>query len=116
MAQNARERTWRQLAAAVNNPSLRPAPLEGDLENLPKLEIESALQTILNESPEVRATQVGVARAEIALRRAQVEKLPDIMVSGGVRYSRELLDENQGGGLRPAGKEGLFDIVLAVPT
>jgi cobalt-zinc-cadmium efflux system outer membrane protein len=30
------DRVWRQLAAVVNNPSLRPAALEGNLEDLPK--------------------------------------------------------------------------------
>ena len=114
-AQNARERTWRQLAAVVNDASLQPAPLEGDLENLPKLEQEAALQTILNESPELRAAQADAARAEVAVKRAQVEKIPDIVVSGGVRYNRELLEQTAGGGVRPVGKEGFFDIGVQIP-
>ena len=114
-AQNARERTWRQLAAIVNDASLQPAALEGDLENLPKLEQEAALQTILNESPELRAAQADAARAEIAAKRAQMEKIPDIVVSGGVRYNRELLEQTAGGGLRPVGKEGFFDIGVQIP-
>jgi cobalt-zinc-cadmium efflux system outer membrane protein len=114
-AQNARERTWRQLAAVVNEASLQPGPLEGDLENLPKLEQEAALQTILNESPEIRAAQADAARAEAAMKRAQVEKIPDIMVSGGVRYNRELLEQSAGGGLRPVGKEGFFEIGVQIP-
>ncbi|MBI2679898.1 MAG: TolC family protein [Candidatus Solibacter usitatus] len=114
-AQNARERTWRQLAAVVNDPSLQPGPLEGDLENLPTLEQEAALQTILNESPEIRAAQADAARAEAAMKRAQVEKIPDIMVSGGVRYNRELLEQSAAGGLRPVGKEGFFEIGVQIP-
>jgi cobalt-zinc-cadmium efflux system outer membrane protein len=114
-AQNARERTWRQLAAVVNDASLQPGLLEGDLENLPKLEQEVALQTILNESPEIRAAQADAARAEAVVKRAQVEKIPDIMVSGGVRYNRELLEQSAGGGLRPVGKEGFFEIGVQIP-
>lgn len=115
-AQNARERTWRQLAAVVNNPALKPAPLKGDLENPPKLELEQALEKIFNESPELRAANVDVARSELALRRARAEKIPDLLVSGGVRYNRELLEQGATPGtLRPVGKEGFFDIGVEIP-
>ena len=115
-AQNARERTWRQLAAVVNNPILKPTPLKGDLENPPKLDVEQALEKIFNESPELRAADVGVTRSELALRRAKVEKIPDLLVSGGVRYNRELLEQGGvAGTLRPVGKEGFFDIGVEIP-
>lgn len=110
-AQNARERTWRQLAAVINDPTLRPVPLAGDLDNLPKLDLEKALELIYSESPELRAANVGVSRSELALRRAKVEKVPDVIVSGGVRYNRELLEL----GARPVGKEGFFDIGVEIP-
>jgi len=110
-AQNGRERTWRQLAAVLNDSALKPAPLAGDLDNLPKLDLEKALELIYSESPELRVANVGVSRSELALRRAKVEKIPDVIVSGGVRYNRELLE--QGG--RPVGKEGFFDIGVEIP-
>lgn len=115
-AQTARERTWRQLAAVVNNPGLQAAPLKGDLENPPKLNVEQALEKIFNESPELRAANVDVTRSELALRRAKVEKIPDLLVSGGVRYNRELLEQGvTPGALRPVGKEGFFDIGVEIP-
>jgi len=114
-AENARQRTWRQLAAVVNSPSLKPVPLAGDLDSLPRLELDQALETIYSESPELRAANVGITRAELALKRAKVEKIPDLIVSGGVRYNRELLEQTAGGSLRPVGREGFFDIGIQIP-
>jgi len=114
-AENGKQRTWRQLAAVVNDASLVPVPLEGDLDNLPKIVLDQALETIYNESPELRAAGVGITRAELALRRAKVEKIPDLLLSGGVRYNRELLEQTAGGVVRPVGKEGYFDIGVQIP-
>src|SRR5262249_55331023 len=93
-ARNARERTWRQLAAQVGDSSLRPTPLEGDLENVPRLDIEQELQRIYSESPELRAAQVATERSRIDVLRARREPVPDLVVSGGVRYNRELLESD----------------------
>ena len=115
-ARNARDRTWRQIAAMVNNPALKPAVLQGDLDNVPKLEIDEALAKIYSESPEVRAAEVATTRSELAERRAHAERIPDISIRGGARYNRELLEQQAGGaGLRPVGVEGFFDIGVQVP-
>ncbi len=111
MARNGQQRTWRQLASMVGQQSLQPMPLEGDLENLPELELDAALAAILGESPELRTAEAGIVRNELALRRARVEKIPDIVARGGVRYNRELLE--QGG--RPVGVEGFFDVSVRIP-
>jgi cobalt-zinc-cadmium efflux system outer membrane protein len=115
-ARNALERTWRQITAVVNDPSLRPTLLEGDLENVPKLDVDQALERIYAESPELRTAQVNTTRSEIALKRARREPIPDILLSGGVRYNRELLEVEPGGTLRrPVGPEGFFDIGIQIP-
>ncbi|MEX2261074.1 MAG: TolC family protein [Bryobacteraceae bacterium] len=114
-AQNARERTWRQLAAVTGNPSLRPALLEDDLESVPRLDIEDALDRIYSESPELRAAEVETTRAGLALRRAQREPIPDVLVRGGVRYNRELLEQTAAGVRSPVGVEGFFDIGVQIP-
>lgn len=115
IAQNARERTWRQLAAVVNNPALQPTLLDGDLEALPTLSVSEALQRIYSESPELRAAEAGTTRSELAIRRSQREPVPDIVVRGGVRYNRELLEQTAAGALRPVGIEGFFDIGIQIP-
>jgi cobalt-zinc-cadmium efflux system outer membrane protein len=114
-AGNARTRTWRQLATAVNDLTLQPSALEGDLERVPPLDAEAAVQKIFSESPELRAAEIGSARSELALRRAKIEKIPDLMIRGGVRYNRELLEQGGPAGLRPVGREGFFDIGVEVP-
>lgn len=111
MARNARERTWRQLAAAVNDPGLEPAKLAGDLDNPPQLEMAKALDEIFEGSPELHAASANVARAEFAEKRARVEKIPDVIFAGGVRKNRELLNP----GDRPVGTEGFFNIGASIP-
>ena len=112
-ARNRQERTWRQLGSVVNNPQLRPVPLAGDLESVPRLDVEQALNNIYAQSPDLRAAALNVNRAETALTRAKREVIPDLVVSGGVRYNRELLDN---AGLNtPIGKEGFFDIGIQLP-
>ncbi|MEW5976308.1 MAG: TolC family protein [Acidobacteriota bacterium] len=111
MAKTAQARIWRELAAMVGKPSLQPAPLEGNLEEVPRLELESALATLFSESPEIRTSEAGIAREEAALRRAKVEKIPDIVARGGLRYNRELLELGQ----TPVGLEGTFDVGVEIP-
>jgi cobalt-zinc-cadmium efflux system outer membrane protein len=112
-ARNRQERTWRQIAAVINDPSLRPMTLEGDLETVPRLDLDKALETIYAESPELRAASIDVSRSETALARERKEPIPDLLVSGGIRYNRELLDN--AGLSRPVGREGFFDIGVQLP-
>lgn len=115
-ARNALERTWRQITAVVNDPSLRPGLLEGDLENVPQLDADKELEKIYAESPELRANQFNVTRSELALKRARREPIPDLLVGGGVRYNRELLEVEPGGTIRrPVGPEGFFEVGIQIP-
>jgi len=111
MAQNARERTWRQLAAATNDGSLRPAPLAGDLEKIERLDLAAAMDRIEKESPELRLAQTGIMRSGLAVRQARIARIPDVVARGGLRYNRELLELNA----RPVGREGFFDVGVEIP-
>lgn len=110
MARNAQQRTWRQLAAATNQASLAVAPLAGDLESLPNLDMTQALAAIYKENPELIMAQAAASRRNLAVGRARIEKIPDVQVRGGVRYNRELLEQG-----RPVGFEGFFDIGVQIP-
>lgn len=112
-ARNRQERTWRQLGALVNNPALRPVPLAGDLELFPRLDVEQALNSIYEQSPDLRAAEIRVSQAETALKREKREVIPDVIMSGGVRYNRELLESAALNA--PIGKEGFFDIGIQLP-
>jgi cobalt-zinc-cadmium efflux system outer membrane protein len=109
--------TWRQLGAMLNEPSLPPSPLAGDLEALPRLEMEQALEEVFEGNPELQAAMIEVNRSELAFKRAQKEVIPDLIVSGGVRHNNELLEPAAGGnaGRRSVGPEGFFDIGVEVP-
>ncbi|MBY0508158.1 MAG: TolC family protein [Bryobacteraceae bacterium] len=114
-AQNAQQRTWRQMAALVNQPQLKPAPLEGDLESVPQLDAEQALDTIYRDSPELRAAEVAVRRSEFSVRRAEVDRVPDIFVRGGLRNNREFGEVGPFGPTRRRGLEGIFDVSVQIP-
>ena len=111
MAKTDLQRGWRELAAVVGRPALQPVPLEGNLQSLPKLELEEVMAKLFSESPEIRTSEAAIAREEAALGRAKVEKIPDIVARGGLRYNRELLEP----GSTPVGLEGFFDVGIEIP-
>ena len=111
LAKTAQTKVWRELTAVVANPSLQPTLLDGNLEAIPQLELEPAINKLLGESPEIRNSEVAVAREEAALHRARAEKIPDIVARGGLRKNRELLEA----GGRPVGLEGFFDVGVEIP-
>ena len=114
-ARNARDRTWRQLAAVLNNPSLTPASLDGSLEDYPVLDADQALEAIYRDSPELRAAEVGVRQSEFSVRRAEVEKIPNLFVRGGLRNNREYGEIGPLGPTRRRGLEGIFDVGVEIP-
>jgi cobalt-zinc-cadmium efflux system outer membrane protein len=114
MAENALTRTWREIAAAVNQPTLAPGVFDGDAEAVPALNAETTLARIMSESPELREAQAEAERAAALVKRARVENIPDVTVRGGVRYNREPIFEP---GHAPAivGNEGFFDVGVEIP-
>lgn len=78
---------WKQLAALVGQPDLKPSHLEGDLEeDLANLTSDESLANILAMSPEVRVADAGVRRAEDAVRRARVQPIPNVTMEAGTQY------------------------------
>jgi len=111
-AQHNLGRTWRELAAVAGNPDLKQQMLAGKLdEALPELDWDKSLAILLEESPERKAAQVGVQRAEAALKRAQVEWIPDITFRGGVHYNFERFAPQE----KRVGPEGFAEIRIPLP-
>ena len=111
-AENDRDRVWRMLAAVVGNPWLEPASLEGNLEaEIPRLDLESTLATLLAYSPELRKAQAGVERARATLRLEKAEPVPDVLLRGGVSYNFEELDAISG----RVGLEAFIQVGFEVP-
>jgi len=109
LAVNDLDRTWREIAALVNQPDLKRAPLEGDIEKLPSVD-GAALGRIYSENPELQAADKFRQGADLFVERARVEKIPDIVLRGGVRYNHELVAPGVA-----AGTEGFFDVGVQIP-
>lgn len=106
-------RTWRELAAVAGNPDLKQQTLAGRLdEALPELDWDKSLAVLLEESPERKVARVGVQRAEAALKRAQVEWIPDITFRGGVHYNLERFAPEE----KQIGPEGFAEIRIPLPV
>lgn len=86
---------WQRLVAVVGVPRLPLTPLTGSLEwPLPVYEFEPARAALLEIHPEVHSARVGVTRAQLALRREEVEPVPNVTLAAG--YQRNFNDrENQ---------------------
>ncbi len=81
---------WRELRAAVGDPTLTPARLADTLEtDLPRLEAEATIEAILARSPELRFATLGVERARLAIARERAEPIPNLEVSAGLVDDRE---------------------------
>lgn len=114
-AKHAQQRTWSELAALVNQPQLPIGPLEGDLEAMPQVDVEAALARLFAESPELKMMKSDTARADAAVSRARVEKVPDLMVKAGVRNNTEQLDRQVYGRPGAIGAEGFFEVGVEIP-
>lgn len=82
---------WKQLAAFVGDPNLPAGPLQGDLgagEPLP--DFDTTLAHLLEASPELRIARAEVARNQFALKREQVEPIPNVQARVATGYNFEV--------------------------
>jgi cobalt-zinc-cadmium efflux system outer membrane protein len=111
-AKNDREEVWRVLGAMVGNSELRPARLAGNLDQgITSFDQEELLNTLLRDSPEMKAALASVERARAVFARARAERIPDLFVRGGVAYNNERLDRDG----RKIGGEGVIEAGINVP-
>ena len=76
----------KRLAALVGDPRLPVGAVTGPFEEVPLYDPDRTLDTVLATNPEVRAARVGVERAQAAIRRAEVEPIPNVTLSTGYTY------------------------------
>ncbi len=76
----------KRLAAVVGDPRLPVRPAAGPFEEVPLYDPDRTLDTVLATHPEVRSARVGVERAQAAVRRAEVEPIPNLTLSTGYTY------------------------------
>jgi cobalt-zinc-cadmium efflux system outer membrane protein len=101
-----------RLAAITGSPDVADRPLATTIDTaVPELERETAIQAILEQSPELRAARVELERAKAETARTQRQTFPDLFVRGGAAYNREH-GEVTG---RPIGWEGAVEAGISVP-
>lgn len=85
-------RQWTALVSVIGVPSLPEGSVDGRLDaDLPSLDEQALLASLLSESPAVQSAQASIERAEAALLRAQHEPTPDLTFKGGMEQNSELL-------------------------
>ena len=86
---------FRRLAAGVGVDDLPYSRVTGDLElPLPDYDLERLRTYVLGIHPELRSAQVGVERAQLVLKRATVEPIPNVTVGTGyVRQNQNKSDD-----------------------
>jgi outer membrane protein, heavy metal efflux system len=102
-------RAWRVLTSVVGKPAMELTKLEGNLEDLPQINADEAIETILRDSPAVKIAQLESSRADLAFTRANREVIPDISVRAGYLNNREDV-----GSIPPraVGSEGFAEVGL----
>jgi outer membrane protein, heavy metal efflux system len=90
-AQQDQQGAWRVLSAVVGRPTMPLARLEGNFEDLPSIDADQIVQTVLRDSPAVKIAQLDVTRADAALTRAKREIVPDLSLRAGLSNDFEPL-------------------------
>ena len=87
-ARGALPAAYRKLATTIGLKDARLGPLAADLDApLPAYDLDQARAYVLGIHPEVRSAQVAVERAELLVRRAEAEAVPNVTVGAG--YTRQ---------------------------
>lgn len=108
IAEQMLRREWTMLVAVVGVPSLPAGGVAGRIDaDLPPLDQEQLLASLLSESPAIRSAQAGVERAEASLQRAKREPIPDLVVQGGLQQNLESLGVSQN---RKVGLQGFAEV------
>lgn len=89
--ENARIRykaAWQELAALVGQPCLPVTSLDGKLDqDVPVLDAEQTWCRLMEVSPELRIAQTEITRNQIAVRREEVEPIPNLRLRGSTQYN-----------------------------
>jgi outer membrane protein, heavy metal efflux system len=108
LQENMLRQEWRALGAVVGNPNLEAGTLAGYLDrNLPEIDEDKSIETLLRDSPSVAIAQAGIDRAREVLTRARREPIPDLEFRVGLAQDKEFLDPATH---RPVGLIGFAEV------
>ena len=101
-----------QLAAVVGNADVAGRSLSGSVEEaLPEIVRITALRSLLDSSPQIRAARAELARTQALTALARRETFPDLFLRGGVANHRERSDADG----RAIGWEGAIEAGVSIP-
>ncbi len=108
IAEQMLRREWTTLVAVVGVPSLPAGGVAGRIDaDLPPLDQDQLLTSLLAESPAIRSARANVEHAEASLQRAKREPIPDLIVQGGLQQNLESLGVSQN---RKVGLQGFAEV------
>lgn len=111
-SRNQRYHTWLALATMIGEPGLPLRTLGvGEETVLPELNRDREVERLLSDSPQVLAAKARIERADLSLRRARRENVPDLFLKGGSHYDRERNPETG----RAVGWEGFIEAGISIP-
>jgi cobalt-zinc-cadmium efflux system outer membrane protein len=90
--ENTLRRLWTGLWTVVGKPGVPAGGVTGELDTgLPQLTEETALASILKDSPAIKMARAGIDRAEAMVKRARVETIPNLELKGALQQNGERL-------------------------
>ncbi len=103
---------WKSLASVVGKPQLEMRTVSGSLDrDIPELEDEQVVQTLLAQSPAMRIARSLVDRSQATLLRERREPIPDLELRAGLQRNGEFLDASG----RRVGLHGFAEIGVQFP-
>jgi len=113
MQEHRLRRQWKLLASVVGEPALERRTLAGQLDQeLPPLNVEELVESLVRSSPAIRIAEANVARSQALLARARKEYVPDLSVRAGLQQNREIVGP---GPSQRAGLQGFAEIGITLP-
>lgn len=103
---------FRTLAALSGRQDLAVSPLAGSIEDLPELDTEQLVGSIVRSSPTVKRRQEEVAVGEARLREARREPVPDLTLRAGEQYNFEHVIDTPS---RAAGPQTFAQAGITIP-
>jgi cobalt-zinc-cadmium efflux system outer membrane protein len=108
IAEQMLRREWTTLVSVVGVPSLPAGGVAGRIDaDLPPLDQDQLLASLLAESPTIRSARANLERDEASLQRAKREPIPDLIVQGGLQQNLESLSVPQN---RKVGLQGFAEV------
>jgi cobalt-zinc-cadmium efflux system outer membrane protein len=100
------------LASRAGRAELPVSPLQGDLEQIPDLNVEQIVNRIVTDSPTVKRAEQQAAVAQARLKDAKRESVPDLHLRAGEQYNGEQVSTNP---VRPVGAQSFATAGIDIP-